>query len=116
MAKIRDLTLLSDILPTGFHGAVTAGVGPGSTVMLFYGRSQRFAAIQNVKPRLGEIEPAVHQIAQEFADHCGVLGRSLASNLTRNHLETDNGFARNELPRLSAATVRCRGGGTQRVG
>lgn len=30
MAKIRDLTLLSDILPTGYHGAVTAGVGPGS--------------------------------------------------------------------------------------
>jgi glutathione-independent formaldehyde dehydrogenase len=32
MAKIRDLTLLSDILPTGFHGAVTAGVAPGSIV------------------------------------------------------------------------------------
>ena len=32
MSKIRDLTCLSDILPTGFHGAVTAGVGPGSTV------------------------------------------------------------------------------------
>jgi glutathione-independent formaldehyde dehydrogenase len=32
MEKIRDLTLLSDIFPTGFHGAVTAGVGPGSVV------------------------------------------------------------------------------------
>ena len=32
MAKIRDLTCLSDIFPTGFHGAVSAGVGPGSTV------------------------------------------------------------------------------------
>lgn len=32
MAKIKDLTLLSDIFPTGYHGAVTAGVGPGSTV------------------------------------------------------------------------------------
>ncbi|HEY7097717.1 MAG TPA: formaldehyde dehydrogenase, glutathione-independent [Terriglobales bacterium] len=32
MAKIRDLTCLSDILPTGYHGAVTAGVGTGSTV------------------------------------------------------------------------------------
>ena len=32
MAKIKDLTLLSDILPTGFHGAYTAGVGPGSIV------------------------------------------------------------------------------------
>src|SRR6202021_3542583 len=32
MAKIKDLTLLSDIFPTGFHGAYTAGVGPGSVV------------------------------------------------------------------------------------
>jgi glutathione-independent formaldehyde dehydrogenase len=32
MEKILDLTMLSDIFPTGFHGAVTAGVGPGSTV------------------------------------------------------------------------------------
>ncbi|MBI4558219.1 MAG: formaldehyde dehydrogenase, glutathione-independent [Candidatus Hydrogenedentes bacterium] len=31
MAKIKDLTLLSDIFPTGYHGAVTAGVGPGMT-------------------------------------------------------------------------------------
>ncbi|WP_338759358.1 formaldehyde dehydrogenase, glutathione-independent [Massilia sp. METH4] len=34
MVKIRDLTCLSDILPTGYHGAVTAGVGPGSTVYI----------------------------------------------------------------------------------
>jgi glutathione-independent formaldehyde dehydrogenase len=32
MEKIRDLTCLSDILPTGYHGAYTAGVGTGSTV------------------------------------------------------------------------------------
>jgi glutathione-independent formaldehyde dehydrogenase len=32
MEKILDLTMLSDIFPTGFHGAVSAGVGPGSTV------------------------------------------------------------------------------------
>jgi glutathione-independent formaldehyde dehydrogenase len=31
MEKILDLTMLSDIFPTGFHGAYTAGVGPGST-------------------------------------------------------------------------------------
>ncbi|APX93492.1 formaldehyde dehydrogenase, glutathione-independent [Halomonas sp. 1513] len=34
MDKIGDLTLLSDIFPTGFHGCVTAGVGPGSTVYI----------------------------------------------------------------------------------
>jgi glutathione-independent formaldehyde dehydrogenase len=32
MEKILDLTMLSDIFPTGFHGAYTAGVGAGSTV------------------------------------------------------------------------------------
>jgi glutathione-independent formaldehyde dehydrogenase len=34
LAKIKDLTMLSDIFPTGFHGAVTAGVKPGSTVYI----------------------------------------------------------------------------------
>src|SRR6266446_46129 len=32
MAKIQDLTLLSDIFPTGYHGAYTAGVTTGSVV------------------------------------------------------------------------------------
>jgi len=32
--KVLDLTMLSDIFPTGFHGAVTAGVKPGSTVYI----------------------------------------------------------------------------------
>jgi glutathione-independent formaldehyde dehydrogenase len=34
MSKILDLTCLSDILPTGFHGAVTAGVAPGTSVYI----------------------------------------------------------------------------------
>lgn len=34
MEKIKDLTCLSDILPTGYHGAVTAGVKPGATVYI----------------------------------------------------------------------------------
>jgi glutathione-independent formaldehyde dehydrogenase len=32
MEKILDLTMLSDIFPTGYHGCYTAGVGTGSTV------------------------------------------------------------------------------------
>ena len=32
LEKILDLTTLSDIFPTGFHGCVSAGVGVGSTV------------------------------------------------------------------------------------
>ncbi|HEY1919789.1 MAG TPA: formaldehyde dehydrogenase, glutathione-independent [Streptosporangiaceae bacterium] len=34
LAKITDLTMLSDILPTGYHGAYTAGVTTGSTVYI----------------------------------------------------------------------------------
>src|SRR5271155_4272112 len=34
MSKIKDLTLLSDIFPTGYHGAKSAGVGVGSTVYI----------------------------------------------------------------------------------
>ncbi len=34
MTKIRDLTMLSDIFPTGYHGAFTAGVTTGSTVYI----------------------------------------------------------------------------------
>ena len=33
-AKIRDLSCLTDILPTGYHGCVTAGVTTGSTVLV----------------------------------------------------------------------------------
>src|SRR4029453_5230154 len=34
MEKIKDLTMLSDIFPTGYHGAGTGGVKPGSTVYI----------------------------------------------------------------------------------
>lgn len=34
MEKIRDLALLSDILPTAFHGLMEAGAKPGSTVYI----------------------------------------------------------------------------------
>lgn len=34
LEKMMNLTMLSDILPTGYHGAVTAGVEVGSTVYI----------------------------------------------------------------------------------
>jgi glutathione-independent formaldehyde dehydrogenase len=34
MEKILDLTMLSDIFPTGYHGCVSAGVTTGSTVYI----------------------------------------------------------------------------------
>ena len=44
MEKILDLTMLSDIFPTGFHGAYTAGVKPGSTVYVAGGGPVGLAA------------------------------------------------------------------------
>ncbi|MFI5938256.1 formaldehyde dehydrogenase, glutathione-independent [Actinoplanes sp. NPDC051494] len=32
LEKMLDLAMLTDIFPTGYHGCVSAGVGPGSTV------------------------------------------------------------------------------------
>eukprot|EP00035_Acanthoeca_spectabilis_P020123 m.431268 g.431268 ORF g.431268 m.431268 type:complete len:432 (+) comp17276_c0_seq1:937-2232(+) len=34
MEKIKSLTLLSDIFPTGYHGCIQAGVQPGKTVYI----------------------------------------------------------------------------------
>jgi glutathione-independent formaldehyde dehydrogenase len=44
MEKILDLTMLSDIFPTGFHGVYTAGVGPGSTAYIAGGGPVGLAA------------------------------------------------------------------------
>ena len=44
MEKILDLTMLSDIFPTGYHGAFTAGVTSGSTVYIAGGGPVGLAA------------------------------------------------------------------------
>ena len=41
-------------------------------------RVQRFATVQNVKPRCRKVQPAFHQFAQQSAHHGRVLRRSLA--------------------------------------
>src|SRR5947208_1346327 len=49
MEKILDLTMLSDIFPTGFHGVFTAGVGPGSTVYIAGGGPVGLAAAHSAQ-------------------------------------------------------------------
>src|SRR5438477_5598152 len=44
MEKILDLTMLSDIFPTGYHGAYSAGVTSGSTVYIAGGGPVGLAA------------------------------------------------------------------------
>src|SRR5438552_3216751 len=41
--------------------------------VLFHGRCQGLAAVQNVESWFGEIEPATHQIAKQFTDYRGVF-------------------------------------------
>src|SRR5881394_1123122 len=74
MAKIPDLTCLSDILPTGYHGAVTAGVGPGSTVYVAGAGPVGLAAAASARLLgaavviVGDVNPArlAHPRAQGF--------------------------------------------------
>ncbi|MDT7675316.1 MAG: glutathione-independent formaldehyde dehydrogenase [Pseudonocardiales bacterium] len=44
MEKILDLTMLTDIFPTGYHGCITARVGSGSTVYIAGGGPVGLAA------------------------------------------------------------------------
>jgi glutathione-independent formaldehyde dehydrogenase len=49
MEKILDLTMLSDIFPTGYHGAFTAGVKSGSTVYIAGGGPVGLAAAHSAQ-------------------------------------------------------------------
>jgi glutathione-independent formaldehyde dehydrogenase len=49
MEKILDLTMLSDIFPTGYHGCVSAGVTSGSTVYIAGGGPVGLAAAHSAQ-------------------------------------------------------------------
>ena len=49
MEKILDLTMLSDIFPTGYHGCVSAGVTSGSTVYVAGGGPVGLAAAHSAQ-------------------------------------------------------------------
>jgi glutathione-independent formaldehyde dehydrogenase len=73
MGKIRDLTCLSDILPTGFHGAVTAGVGPGSTVYVAGAGPVGLAAAASAR-LLGAAVVIVGDVNPARLDHARKVG------------------------------------------
>src|SRR5256884_303103 len=72
LEKIRDLTMLSDIFPTGYHGAVTAGVTSGSTVYVAGG---------------GPVGPACAASAQFLGATAVIVG-----DLNPQRLAQANGF------------------------
>ncbi|MBN9473290.1 MAG: formaldehyde dehydrogenase, glutathione-independent [Bordetella sp. SCN 67-23] len=73
LEKIRDLTCLSDILPTGYHGAVTAGVGPGSTVYVAGAGPVGLAAAASAR-LLGAAVVIVGDVNPARLDHARKVG------------------------------------------
>ncbi|MCU9953921.1 formaldehyde dehydrogenase, glutathione-independent [Burkholderia stabilis] len=73
MAKIRDLTCLSDILPTGYHGAVSAGVKPGSTVYIAGAGPVGMAAAASAR-LLGAAVTIVGDMNAERLAHARAMG------------------------------------------
>ena len=73
MEKIRDLTMLSDILPTGFHGAVKAGVGVGSVVYVAGAGPVGLAAAASAQI-LGAAVVMVGDFNKDRLAHAGKMG------------------------------------------
>jgi len=85
MEKIRDLTMLSDIFPTGYHGAVSAGVKPGSTVYVAGAGPVGLAAAHSAQ-LLGAAVVIVgdlnsERLAQAASFGCETVDLSVHSNL-----------------------------------
>ncbi|MDP9397372.1 MAG: formaldehyde dehydrogenase, glutathione-independent [Actinomycetota bacterium] len=73
MAKIRDLTMLSDIFPTGYHGCVTAGATTGSTVYIAGAGPVGLAAAASAQ-LLGAAVVIVGDLVQERLDQARSFG------------------------------------------
>jgi len=73
LSKIRDLTMLSDILPTGFHGAMQAGVGVGSVVYVAGAGPVGLAAAASAQI-LGAAVVMIGDFNKERLDHAARVG------------------------------------------
>jgi glutathione-independent formaldehyde dehydrogenase len=73
MEKILDLTMLSDIFPTGYHGCVSAGVGPGSTVYVAGAGPVGLAAAHSAQ-LLGAAVVIVGDLVKERLDQARSFG------------------------------------------
>ena len=125
MEKIRDLTLLSDILPTGYHGCVEARVGTGSTVYIAgAGPVGRCAAASaqllgasciivgdHNKARLDLVKKAGYEVVDPSSDHA--RSRSDRKN-SRHGLAL--GRCRLSIASASSATAMGRTAAEQRGG
>lgn len=85
MEKILDLTMLSDIFPTGYHGAVSAGVKTGSTVYVAGAGPVGLAAAHSAQLLgaavviVGDLKP--ERLAQARSFGCETIDLSEHDNL-----------------------------------
>ena len=94
LSKITDLTMLTDILPTGFHGALTAGVimiGDLNEARLSHAKKVGFVLIDLSKhDRLGEqaatvvgeptVDSVIDAVGFEAKGQPDVSGRTRGTN------------------------------------
>src|ERR687897_2503658 len=73
LEKILDLTMLSDIFPTGYHGCVSAGVTTGSTVYVAGGGPVGLAAAHSAQV-LGAAVVIVGDLQQERLEQARSFG------------------------------------------
>lgn len=101
MEKILDLTMLSDILPTGFHGAVTAGVSVGSRVYVAGAGPVGLAAAASAR-LLGASVVMVGDMQKERLEHVRKVGFE-AIDLTKSDNLGDLIEAVTGFPEVDAA-------------
>ena len=114
MSKIRDLTCLSDILPTGYHGAVMAGVGPGATVYIAGAGPVGMAAAASAR-LLGAAAVIIGDVNAARLKHAQKMGfetvdLSLDATLGRANRpdpHATGGRLRDRLRRFRGAWTRC---------
>lgn len=74
MDHMLDIAMLADILPTGYHGAVTAGVKPGSTVYIAGAGPVGMACAASCKHLLGASVVIVGDINRDRIMHAKSMG------------------------------------------
>ncbi len=100
MEKITDLTCLTDILPTGFHGAVNAGVGAGTTVYVAGAGPVGLAAAASAQ-LLGAAAIIVGDVNKERLKHARAVGFETVD------LSLDAGLAEQIAAILKVPEVDC---------
>jgi threonine dehydrogenase-like Zn-dependent dehydrogenase len=115
LAKIRDLTCLSDILPTGYHGCVSAGVTTGSTVLIS-GAGPVGLAAASAAFLLGAAVVIIADFNRARLEHAHSFGcETIPLDRRLNHRMAGANPARSGS-RLRCGLRRLRGEGTWRQG